>query len=87
MIGGIIMKTCESCGLPLEEKTTSKLGIEYCIHCQNQDTGALRTFEEVREGSILAAMRLLGKTRDEAEVMADETMPTLPRWIREQWKT
>ncbi len=80
------MKTCESCGLPLEEKTTSKRDSEYCIYCQNQDTGTLRTFSEVREGCILAAMRLMGKTRDEAESMADETLPTLPRWISEQWK-
>jgi len=74
------MKICESCGMPLEENTTSKHDGRYCIYCQNQETGRLKTKEEVREGSIGAAMKLMGKTREEAEKMADQLMPTLPRW-------
>lgn len=27
------MKQCESCGMPLDEKTTSKFDDRYCIHC------------------------------------------------------
>jgi len=73
-------KRCESCGMPLEEKTTSKHDGRYCVYCQDQQTGELKNKEEVREGSIQAAMRLMGKTRDEAEKMADEMMPQLPRW-------
>jgi len=72
--------TCESCGMPLEDKTTSKFDARYCIYCQNQENGDLATREQVREGSIGAAMRLLGKTREEAEKTADEMMPKLPRW-------
>ena len=34
----------------------------------------------MREGSISAAMKFMGKTRVEAEKMADEMMPKLPRW-------
>ena len=34
----------------------------------------------MNEGSINAAMRLVGKTREEAEKMADSMMPKLPRW-------
>jgi len=74
------MQRCESCGMPLDETTTSKLDNKYCMHCQNQETGALKTKEEVREGSISAAMKFIGKTREEAEKMADEMMPKLPRW-------
>jgi hypothetical protein len=52
----------------------------YCIHCQNQESGELASKEQVREGSIQALMRLQGKSREEAEKIADETMPKLPRW-------
>ena len=74
---------CESCGMPLEENTTSKKDKRYCIYCQNQETGELATREQVREGSINAAMKLMGKTREESEKMADEIMPNLPRWKSE----
>jgi len=74
------MNNCQSCGMPMDEKTTSKLDAQYCIYCQDQTTGELKSKEEVRAGSIKAAMELMGKTQEEAEKMADEMMPTLPRW-------
>ena len=74
------MKIGESCGMPLDEKTTSKHDFRYCIYCQDKLTGVLNTKEEVREGSIKATMKLMGKTREEAEKIADEMMPKLPRW-------
>ena len=74
------MKACESCGMPLEEKFKSIKDSRYCIYCQDQNTGTLRTFEQVREGSINAAIRLLGKTKEGAKKMADEMLPKLPRW-------
>ena len=77
------MKQCESCGMPLGEDTTSKLDARYCVHCQDQGSSELATKEQVREGSINAAMRLMGKTREEAESMADEMMPNLQRWRKE----
>lgn len=73
------MKICESCEMPLDKKTSSRQDTRYC-YCQNQETGELKTYEQVREGSIGAAMRLMGKTKAEAEKMADEMMPELPRW-------
>jgi hypothetical protein len=79
----VVFMVCESCGMPLEEKTTSRFDKRYCIYCQNQDTAQLATREQVREGSIGAAMKLMGKTREEAEKMADEIMPKLPRWKSE----
>lgn len=77
------MEQCQSCGMPLDENTTSKLDARYCIHCQDQQSGQLASKEQVREGSINAAMRLMGKTREEAEKMADEMMPEPPRWQQE----
>lgn len=74
------MISCQSCGMPLSAVNVSKKDGRYCIYCQNQETGILKTFEQVREGSIDAAIRLMGKTRKEAEKMADEKMPNLPRW-------
>lgn len=74
------MKQCESCGMPLEENSVSKKDGRYCIYCQDQETGELKSREAVRAGSINATMKFMGKTKEEAEKMADEKMPTLPRW-------
>jgi predicted enzyme related to lactoylglutathione lyase len=74
------MNQCESCGMPLDEKTISTFDARYCIHCQDQQSGKLATKEQVREGSIKAAMQFMGKTREQAEKMVDEMMPKLPRW-------
>lgn len=75
---------CESCGMPVDDRTVSKKDKKYCVYCQNQETGELATKEQVRQGSIDAAMKFMGKTKEEAEVMADTMMPTLPRWKNEQ---
>jgi len=74
--------SCESCGMPLNGDSTSKHDSRYCIYCQNQESGKLASFDQVRTGSIDAAVRLMGKTKGEAEKMADEMMPQLPRWIQ-----
>jgi hypothetical protein len=67
--------------MPLEDSTAaSRLDERYCIHCQNQSTGELGSYQQVREGSIRAAVRILGKTQAEAEKMAEEMLPQLPRW-------
>ncbi|MCK9578506.1 zinc ribbon domain-containing protein [bacterium] len=74
-------QNCESCGMPLDGKFISKLDSRYCVYCQDQETGELKNYDSVRAGSIDAAVRLMGKTPEEAEKMADEILPTLPRWI------
>ncbi len=75
------MPACESCGMPLDKpEVISKPDKRYCVYCQNQSTGDLASYEQVREGSISAAMRLMGKTQAEAEQMADERLPQLSRW-------
>ncbi|NQE45340.1 hypothetical protein C5S31_04875 [ANME-1 cluster archaeon GoMg2] len=74
------MNQCESCGMPLDGKTISEFDERYYIHCQDQQSGELASKEQVREGSINAAMQFMDKTRVDAEKMADEMMPKLPRW-------
>ena len=74
------MKKCDSCGMPLDTNSTSKFADRYCIYCQNQETGDLSTYEQVKEGSIGAAMKFMGKTKPEAEQMVNDMLPTLPRW-------
>lgn len=76
------MKNCESCGMPLKSHTMSHQDNRYCIYCQDQTTGVLKTFQEVRTGSIEAAVRHMGKTQEEATKMADEMLPQLPRWSK-----
>jgi len=72
------MNQCESCGMPLDEKTTSKFDSRYCIHCQDQQSGILGNKEQVREGSIKAVMQFQGKSHEEAEKIVGETMAKLP---------
>lgn len=43
---------CHSCGMPLDEKTTSKHNSRYCIYCQNQDSGELKSYEQVRAEAL-----------------------------------
>ena len=74
------MKKCVSCGMPLQKETTSEFSEIYCIYCQDQTNRKLASYEQVREGSIKAAMEFVGKTREEAEKMADASLPNLPRW-------
>lgn len=66
--------------MPLDATSTSTFGTKYCVYCQDQVSGELRTYEQVLAGSIDAAIRLMGKTHDEAEQMAKMMLPKLPRW-------
>lgn len=74
------MNPCPSCGMPLDTQTTSKFDSQYCIYCQDQTDGRLKTFDEVRTGCVQAAQDMFGKTEAEANQMVDEMLPKLPRW-------
>lgn len=74
------MKQCNSCGMSLNDNSTSKKDDHFCIYCQDQQSGQLKSKEEVREGSILAMMQYQGQSREEAEKFVAENMPKLPRW-------
>ena len=73
---------CESCGMPLDEKSTSQKDKRYCIYCQNQETGELATYEQVYDGSVQAAVSMMGMTEEAAKKMADDMLPKLPRWAK-----
>lgn len=77
------MSNCQSCGMPLEPQTTSKFDPFSCIYCQNQETGEMATYDQVRTGSIDAAVKFMGKTQEEAVTMVDEILPKLPRWQKQ----
>lgn len=66
--------------MPVDEATKSKHSEIYCIYCQDQKSGKLASYEEVRAGSIDAAIKFMEKTKEEAEKMADEILSNLPRW-------
>lgn len=74
---------CQSCAMPLDFLSISKRDNRYCIYCQDQETGKLVSFYDVREESVRAAMNFMGKTKEEAEDLADSVLPTLPRWQKE----
>ena len=78
------MNHCPSCGMPLDDKTTSKFDAQYCIYCQDQTDGRVKPYEEVRFGCIQAAQDMFGKTEAEAIQMVDEMLPKLPRWQQNQ---
>jgi hypothetical protein len=73
---------CESCGMPMDVDEVSRFDLRYCIHCQDQKTGDLKAYQQVRDGSIEAAVKFLGKSREEAVKMTEELMPKLARWKR-----
>lgn len=74
------MTKCDSCGMPTDEKTVSKFDQHFCIYCQDQETGRAKNYDEVKEGCIGAAMKFMGKTKEEAVKMVEEMLPKLPRW-------
>lgn len=73
------MNTCESCGMPMSKPEDHGGDSEkYCKYCAPD--GKLRTREEVREGWIIATMKMEGISREDAEKKVDETMPKMPAW-------
>jgi hypothetical protein len=74
--------TCESCGMPMRD--TSQHGGKdvnnpYCIYCTDE-TGKLKSREQVREGMIGFFMKSENKTREDAEKHVDEHMKKMPAW-------
>ncbi len=73
--------SCKACGMPLEKsEETSKLSNEFCVYCQNQETGAVGSYDEIKEGGIKYFMESTGADRDAAEKLTVEHMTTLPYW-------
>jgi hypothetical protein len=73
---------CDSCGMPMREAKDHGGGDwsnPYCVHCTDQ-TGVLKSREQVREGMTLLYMSRMGKPREEAQKFVDRQMKKLPAW-------
>jgi Putative zinc ribbon domain len=79
-VEGMSLGNCESCGMPIDIHSCSKLDCRYCVYCQDQKTGHLKPYGQVREESIAALMERKGMSKAEAEKMTEELMAKLNRW-------
>lgn len=76
------MKTCATCGMPLEKKEDYALGNEeanFCAFCVNPE-GSLKTGEEIFEGGVQFLLKALGGERSLAEKITRKNMSRLPYW-------
>jgi len=76
------VKTCESCGMPMKEADqhgAHDINNPYCVYCTDE-TGKLKTRQEVRQGMINFYLSQTKKTREEVEKLVDEQMRNLPAW-------
>lgn len=76
------LKTCESCGMPMVNKSDFGGGKEtnqYCKHC-TLPNGILKPRHEVREGMILFYMKNKKADRQTASAYVDERMAGMPAW-------
>ena len=76
------VKACQSCGMPMRQAKDhggGEVDNPYCVYCTDQ-TGKLKSRQEIREGMIHFYMARMGKSRDEAERFVDEQMRKLPAW-------
>jgi uncharacterized glyoxalase superfamily protein PhnB len=74
----IQMKTCQSCGMPLEN---AKSGQMYCGYCTDA-SGKLKPWETVLEGTIQGYFVGMKKMpRPEAEKAAREHLSRMPAWV------
>ncbi len=75
------MKSCESCSFPmntLEDFGGKNPHSKYCQYCAPH--GVLRSKEEVRNGWILALMKMEKISKEEAEKKVEAKMKTMPAW-------
>lgn len=73
----VIMDNCQSCGMPLAD---AKPGDMYCDYCTTE-SGKLKPFEEVLEGTIQGYFMGMQKMeRAAAEVAAKEMLSKMPAW-------
>lgn len=76
------MKTCISCGMPMEKLADFPLGDEskdYCVHCARPD-GSLQSYDEKLEGTTEFLIRTQGLDREAAHSLAARTLDKFPLW-------
>lgn len=72
------IKSCESCGMQINEKENIEAN-KYCIHCTD-DSGNLKSYDEVKEGMTQLAIKLLGVSPKKAKEVVERNMHNLPAW-------
>jgi hypothetical protein len=76
------MKTCISCGMPLQKPADYPLGDQgkdWCVHCANPD-GSLQSYEQRLEGMSGFIVRTQGFDPEAARAMAKRMMAQMPAW-------
>ncbi len=74
--------SCKSCGMLMKDTSQQGAGDPdnpYCVYCTDE-TGKLKSREEIREGMIGFYIKSENKTREEAEKFVDEHMKKMPAW-------
>jgi len=73
----LIMKSCQSCGMPLQNAVEGQM---YCEHCLDGE-GRLHPYEAILEGTITGYFMGMQKmNRAAAEVAAKEHLAKMPAW-------
>lgn len=73
---------CQSCGLPMmidADHGGGRIDNPNCRYCTDE-SGNLKSKEEIREGMINLYMQSFGKPREEAEKEVDARMSEMPAW-------
>lgn len=76
------MKTCLTCGMPLNNKedfAQEDENSEYCRYCVNPD-GSLKSVEEIFLGGVEYFLQVLGGERGMAEKITRKNMNLLSYW-------
>lgn len=76
------MKTCISCGMPMEKEADFPKGdmsLSYCVHCARPD-GTMQSFEEKKGSLKNFIIKTQGFDPTAAEEAAEHMMRRLPAW-------
>ncbi len=74
---------CESCGMPMREKSEfggRDLKNRYCCYCTDE-TGTLKPYQAVLEGMTAFSVKMQGLDPDQARLAAIEHLAKMPAWI------
>ncbi|MCL1885431.1 MAG: zinc ribbon domain-containing protein [Dehalococcoidia bacterium] len=76
------MKTCISCGMPMNKAADFAKNDEsknYCIYCARED-GSMKSFEEAKASMTGFIIKTQGLSNEAAENAAFSAMRKLPGW-------
>lgn len=76
------MKTCISCGMPMEKAADFAIGDEskdYCFYCARPD-GSMKSYEEQLESMVGFIVKTQGLDPEQAREATKAAMANLPAW-------